>query len=255
MKSVKDKIKDQQPLIGTMITTFTNPDIANILHVAGLDFFIIDCEHGGFNYNSVANIIGRARLLGIGALVRIPDVTREPILKYMEMGASGLLLPNTETIEQAEKLVEFSKYYPMGNRGVSLFRPHTGYEKVEDAADYMAKANEETVLIIQVESPKCLENIKEILETDGIDGALIGPNDLSQSMGIIGQYDHPLFIKAIEQVTSASKETGKVSGIHLASSPQSLKAYIEKGMTFNMWSNEAGMLMTKAIEGIEYLNK
>ena len=140
--TLKARLKKGERVLGTMVSLFDHPEIAKIIKLCGFDYFIVDCEHGNFDYTSVARIMTVARECGICGMVRIPDVKREFVLKYMDMGAGGLLLPNTETVEQARALVEFAKYAPLGNRGVQLFRGHTGFEKIVSPVEYMKKANQ-----------------------------------------------------------------------------------------------------------------
>ncbi len=246
--SLKARLKQGERVLGTMITVFDNPEIAKVVKVCGFDCFIVDCEHGNFDYGAVANILAMAREIGIAGIVRVPEARREPILKYMEMGAAGLLLPNTDTPEQARALVDYSKYLPMGKRGVSLLRPHTGFEKIEDSAEYMREANADTLLMVQIESPLSVQHVEAILDVDGIDAAFIGPNDLTQNMGIFGQYTHSDYIGALDRVIEAARRRGKFSGIHLTSGT-ALKPWIEKGMTLNLCGNEV-LLMMKAAEQI-----
>ena len=172
MAFLKQRLRAGEQVLGTMVTTFASPDIGKILKNCGFDFFIVDCEHGAFTTREVANIIAAARGIGMPALVRIPEMRREHALKFIEMGASGLLLPNTETAEQARMLVDCAKYAPLGHRGVSLSRPHTDFEKV-DGREYMARANDETILMCQIESRRGVEHIEEILAVEGIDLSLI----------------------------------------------------------------------------------
>lgn len=252
--NLKVRLKNGENILGTMITVFDNPEIAKILKVCGFDYFVIDCEHGSFDYSSVANILVVAREAGIPGIIRIPEVKREVVLKYMEMGAAGLLLPNTDTAEQAQMLVNYAKYFPLGNRGVSLLRPHTGFEPVDNAVEYMNRMNEETVLMLQIESPTGVKNAEKMLDIEGIDAVFIGPSDLSQSMGIMGQLNHPDFIAAVDHVISSAKASGKYSGIHLMSS-EALVPWIRKGMTLNLWSNDVLHMMTAAKEGLAKLSK
>lgn len=252
--NLKRRLKNGESILGTMITIFDNPEIAQILKVCGFDYFVIDCEHGSFDYSSVANILAIAREAGIPGIIRIPEVKRETVLKYMEMGAAGILLPNTDLAEQAQLLVQYAKYSPMGNRGVSLLRPHTGFEPVGDAVAYMNKKNEETILMVQIESPQGVENVDKILDVAGIDAVFIGPSDLSQSMGIMGQFGHPDFIAAVDRVISSAKKSDKYSGIHLMSS-EALLPWIEKGMTLNLWSNEVLHMMNTAKDGVAKFRK
>ncbi len=252
--NLKQKLRNNEAVTGTMITTFDNPELAKIFKVCGFDFFVVDCEHGHFDYSAVGNICSLAREVGIPAVIRIPEVRREIVLKYMEMGACGLLLPNCDTVDQAKALVEYSKYYPMGNRGVSLLRQHTGYEKIDVATDYMKQSNEENILMIQVESPISVGNLDGIMSIDGIDSAFVGPNDLSQSMGIMGQYENPRFIEAVEYVIATARNKGKHSGIHMMSVP-TLQPWIEKGMTLNLLGNDLIFMMNSAKEALSKLKK
>lgn len=249
MNDLKERLRQGKPIVGTMITTFRNPDLAKILKVVGFDFFIVDCEHGPFDFSNVAGLFALGREAGMPGMIRIPEVRREVVLKSMEMGAAGILLPQTETVEQAKALVQYSKYAPLGNRGVSLLRAHTGYGKVSNARDYMDHVNEQTILMAQIESETGVENVEQILGVDGIDVAFVGPNDLTQSMGIIGQKDHPKYLQAIDKIIKAAKDNKKFSGIHLMSVSE-LKPYIEKGMTCNFWSNDLSLLMNAAREGL-----
>jgi 2-keto-3-deoxy-L-rhamnonate aldolase RhmA len=252
---LKKRLQAGEQILGTMVTLFDNLQIARLLKIAGFDFFVIDCEHGAFNYSAMADLLAMAREVGMPAVVRIPMVDRECILKYMEMGAAGLLLPNTETAEQARLLVQYAKYAPLGDRGVSLFRPHSGYEKIDSAVDYMGKANGETLLLVQIESRAGIGKCEAILAVEGVDAAFIGPSDLSQSLGIIGQLGHPDFISAVDRVIAAAKQHGKYSGLHCMGTIESLKPWREKGMTLNLWQNEIILMMAAIREGLTKLSR
>lgn len=240
MASLKERLRNGEQVLGTMVTTFASPDIAKILQVCGFDFLIVDCEHGSFTTREVANIIAVARGIGMPALVRIPEMRREHALKFMEMGASGLLLPNTETAEQAKMLVDCTKYAPLGHRGVSLSRPHTDFKKVSGAT-YMPEANDDTILMCQIESRKGVENVEEIIAVEGIDVAFIGPNDMSQDYGILGQFEHPEIVAAFEKIVAAAQANGKWAGAHFGGAAP-LKPWLKKGMQINMWNSDNGLL-------------
>ena len=242
----EERLKNGEQVLGTMVTTFASPDIAKILQSCGFDFFIVDCEHGAFTTREAANIIAVARGIGMPALVRIPEMRREHALKFMEMGASGLLLPNTETAEQARMLVDCTKYAPMGHRGVSLSRPHTDFKRV-DGREYMRRANEETILMCQIESRKGVENIGEIMAVEGIDVGFIGPNDMTQDYGILNQFGHPDIVAAFEKVIAAAEENGKWAGVHFGAA-EPLKPWLARGMQMNMWNSDNGLLALGASE-------
>lgn len=253
MISLKQRLRNGEQVLGTMVATFASPDIGKILKGCGFDFFIIDCEHGSFTTREVANIIAVARGAQIPALVRIPEMRREHALKFMEMGASGLLLPNTETAEQARMLVDCAKYAPLGHRGVSLSRPHTDFARVS-GAEYMPRANDETLLMCQIESRRGVENIEAILAVEGIDVGFIGPNDMTQDYGILGQFEHPDIVDAFERVIAAARANGKWSGVHFGSAAP-LAPWLSRGMQINMCGSDNGLLalgaaaMRRQLEG------
>lgn len=240
MNDLKKRLRAGERLLGTMITTFASPDLVKILKNCGFDFCMVDCEHGSFTTREVSDMIGAGRGFGMPVLVRIPEIRREHVLHYMEMGAAGLLLPNTESADMAEKLVDYAKYAPLGHRGVSLSRPHTDFRKV-NGPEYMAEANEEGILMCQIESRAGVDHVEEILDVPGIDAALIGPNDMSQDFGILGQYGHPMMTEAFERVKAAAEARGKWCGAHFGGA-EPLKPWIVKGMTLNMWNSDAGLL-------------
>lgn len=223
----KSRMQSGERLLGTMVTTFASVDLPKVLAVCGFDFIVIDCEHGSFTTRETADMIASARAIGLPAMIRIPELRREHVLKGMEMGATGLLLPNTETAEQARTLVDWAKY--AGHRGVSLSRPHTDFVKVEGRS-YMDRANAEGVIMVQIESRRGVENIEEIMAVEGVDMALIGPNDMSQDYGLLGRFDHPELEAAFARTVAAARSQGRQAGAHFGSSGP-LKPWLERGMT------------------------
>lgn len=252
MGNIKKKLKNGEPVYGTMLNFIDAPDVVEILKEVGFDYFMVDCEHGYMTYDKVAMLLAMARKTGIDALVRVPGTARESILKYMEMGAAGLMLPNTDNPSQARELVEYAKYAPLGKRGVSLGRLHTEYKKISDASEYMQTVNDNTVLIIQVESPESMKNIDEIMQVEGIDAAFIGPNDLCQTLGIPGQMQHPVYLEAVNKVIQSAQRWGKAAGIQTMN-VTTLTDWIQKGMRVIMYSNDANMIMNQAQAALEQL--
>jgi 2-dehydro-3-deoxyglucarate aldolase/4-hydroxy-2-oxoheptanedioate aldolase len=253
MSNLKTRLKSGESVIGTMISVVDHPDIAKIIKNSGYDFMIIDNEHGSFDYGAVARMCSVTKAIDFPAIIRIPEPRREIVLKYMDMGADGILLPNCDTPEMAKLVIEYSKYAPLGNRGVSLMRGHNSYTVVASAAEYMKKANDETIIMCQIESPTGVQNAEAILGLEGVDSLLIGPNDLSQSYGLMGQFTHPTVVGAMDKVVAAGKAKGKFSGVHFTGSPDMLKPWMEKGMTFNLWSNDVTLIMNCAREGLAKL--
>lgn len=248
MDNVRQWLSAGETLYGTMLVEFHTPNVAVLLKACGFDCFIIDCEHGYFDYGMVANIATVARGAGIPAVVRIPGAEREAITKYLDMGAAGLLLPQVDDPEQLRAAVACAKYAPEGRRGVSTTRAHTGYG-VADLPGYMREANRRTAVLAQIESRAGLERLDEIAGVPGLDALIVGPNDLAQDLGIAGSPDHPLMQEAIARVAAAACRCGIRSGI-IASQLDLLQRCAALGMTFLSWNSEVGMLMRGAKDGL-----
>ena len=169
------------------------------LGYTGLDYIIIDTEHGPFDVESSINLIRAAELKGLTSFVRVKDISRPAILKNLDIGAMGLVVPCVETVDEAKKLVEWAKYYPLGKRGFFYARKAGyGYEEFsKNIQGYFDTCNRETLLLPQCETKGCLDNIEEIAALDGVDGIFIGPYDLSVGLGIPAQFDKPIFKEEI----------------------------------------------------------
>lgn len=195
---------------GIMLSEVPFLNIPVLFAGAGLDFLMIDTEHGGFDYGTLSGLIMNARLSGLRAFIRLPDNQRRDITRMMDMGADGLLLPMTNTAEDIAQVVKYAKYSPVGQRGISTTRAHTGYFP-PDLQRYMCQANERTMVFAQIETKMGVNNIQEILAVEGVSGAFVGPNDLSCDMGCIGEKE-PI-VAAIRQVGQAAAAQGKHSGV------------------------------------------
>jgi 2-keto-3-deoxy-L-rhamnonate aldolase RhmA len=251
MHQIKKRLQQGELVLGTMISEVRNPNVANILAQSGFDFFIIDNEHGTYSSETVSSIIAAARGAGISVIVRIPEIRRECILKPLDSGAAGLLVPQVNTADEAEEVVRHAKYPPAGSRGVALRRAHNLYAKV-DAAEYLQKANENTFIAVQAESPQAVENINAIASVNGIDSVFVGPFDLSVSLGIPGQISHPREIEAIDKVIAACRKHQKAAGIHLSDAAM-LAEWIEKGMRFVSYSDDIAFLSDAAAKAVKKL--
>ena len=206
---------------GIMLSEIPFSNIPVIFKNSGLDFFILDCEHGSFDYSDISKIVTTAKLCSIKIIIRLPDNTRRDIIRFMDMGATGLLLPMTNTAEDIKQVVKYAKYQPIGERGISTMRAHTLYNPPK-VMDYMPTANAYTEVYAQIETIKGVENIAEILAVEGVHGCLIGPNDLSADYGCLTNSSAPEILNAIQKVGLECKKQGKVGGIITAN-----KTYID----------------------------
>ncbi|MGB9698992.1 MAG: HpcH/HpaI aldolase family protein [Thermodesulfobacteriota bacterium] len=251
MVSLKKRLSDGQLLVGTMISELRNPNIAYMLAQNGFDFFILDNEHGAYSPETVSDMIAAARGAGLPIVVRIPEIRRETILKPLDSGAAGLLIPQVNTKQQAQEIIFHAKYPPWGNRGAALRRPHSLYQRVV-AADYLKQANEDTFLAVQAETPQAIANLEEITSVSGIDAVFVGPFDLSISLEIPGDLNHPREIAAIERVIEICQRKGIFAGIHLFDLT-ALKNWIQKGMRFVTYSSDVALLADAARSAVHDL--
>ena len=181
------------------------------LGLAGLDFVIIDTEHGTSDVESVLPMILAAERWNITPLVRVKDASRSSILKMLDIGAMGLVVPFIKTIDEVKQIVEYGKYAPLGQRGFGQARK-SGFATFPESSgpvDFFEACNRETLLIPQCETAEALGCIEEITALEGVDGIFLGPFDLSIAMGIPVQFDHPEFVAAVEKTVQACKTAGK----------------------------------------------
>jgi 4-hydroxy-2-oxoheptanedioate aldolase len=223
---VKEKLQKGGRAVGAIIQD-PAPQIVEVLGLLGFDWLFIDCEHSPMSLEEVGKLVMAAELRGITPLVRVPQNLPEIILRYLDVGAMGILIPGLETVEDAKIAVSGSKYSPEGVRGLAGVRG-ADFGLGGPLGEYVKIANRETMVLGVVESQKGVENIEEILDTEGIDGVSIGTNDLSQSLGVPGQTNHPLVVEAVDKILAAGKKKGKPVG-GLIRGGETPKQYIEKG--------------------------
>ncbi|HHT50103.1 MAG TPA: hypothetical protein GXZ78_01335 [Eubacteriaceae bacterium] len=240
---LKEKIKNGNQAIGTFFELGGSTAV-ECLGISGLDFFIIDTEHGPFDVESSMDFIRTAELSSITPLVRIKDVSRPSVLKMLDIGAKGLIVPCVETIQQVKNLVEWAKYYPLGRRGFFTARP-AGYgykDFVQNLDNYFKICNQETLLIPQCETLGCLENIETIVNMEGVDGIFIGPFDLSIALGKPAKFNDSEFLQAIDRILAACKNAGKLS-FTFAINKDSAKDYLNKGFDGVAYNMDASILI------------
>ena len=244
---MKETIQAGGAVLGAFLSEIGAPNLVRLMQAAGLDFVIVDCEHGYFDYSQVAAIASVANGIQFPVIVRIPQISRECIQKYLDAGVDGILVPMLETEEQARALVHLSKYAPLGARGISTMRPHSNYNPGK-LAEYTRKANGRTMLFAQIETRLGVSNAEKIAAVAGIDGLLIGPNDLACDLGHMGQFHTPDMEEAIGQVLQAAKDNGLPCGI-IASDTAFLRMWRQRGMTIFSCDSELGLLK-KGIQGM-----
>lgn len=242
--TLKEKLAKGEKPIGTFFE-LGSPSVVEALGRSGLDFVILDNEHGPFEAESSRDFARAAENSGITALARVREVSRPAILKLLDVGVQGLIIPDVHTVEQVQQIIAYGKYYPIGQRGFCPSRKDGwGYDAMaqQPVPDQMAYWNEQTLIIPQCETVGALEKIEEIVALEGVDGIFIGPFDLSISMGIPGQFDHPDFVDALKRVQKACKDAGKFCMI-FAGSAAAVAERLRQGYDSVAYSLDAAVLI------------
>jgi 2-keto-3-deoxy-L-rhamnonate aldolase RhmA len=237
---LKRRLKKNEQVYGTWIT-LESPIVAEMMSGQGFDYFVIDTEHAPLDMITVQTLIQAMRQdTKTTPIVRVWWNDLVPIKRALDIGAFGILVPWVNTKKEAEMAVKATRYAPEGLRGcgprrAGMFDP-----------DYLKTADEEIIVIVQIETKKAVTNIEDICSVDGVDVTYIGPADLSASYGHIGNMSHPEVQKAIDRVYDITKSAGMATGIHQASG-LTIKKRIEKGYNFITLGNDL-LYMKKAVQ-------
>ena len=239
------------PRRGTMLSEVEFVNFPFVMKTAGLDFFIIDNEHGSFENKTVTALAMNARAAEMQAIVRLPNNDRAMITKLADGGVSGFLLPMTNKKEDIERVVEYAKYAPDGKRGISTTRAHTGYG-VADLTEYMRTANRRMKLYAQIETRAGVENALKIASVPEVEGIFIGPNDLSCDYGCMG--DNETIKRLISVICRACLTVGKPCGI-ITTDKDLIRHALLSGCSMVSYGSEINMLKkgAKDIRNAEFL--
>jgi 2-keto-3-deoxy-L-rhamnonate aldolase RhmA len=238
---LRARLAEGRTVVGTMLVELRQPSVLTLLANAGLDFVLIDNEHGPFSVETIAELSRAARDAGVTPIVRIPELTYAHVTQPLDGGAQGIMLPRVTAPEQVEFCVACMKYVPEGRRGTVLARGHTGF-RAGPILDTLAAMNRETFLIIQIETAEAVARLEELLSVPGVDAALIGPTDLSVALGVAGQMEHPKLVDAIERTLAACTAHGVVPAIH-TNDVAMTAAWARRGMRLVSINSEVGLLM------------
>lgn len=232
-KSLKSKLQDNELTVGSWLT-IPHQSVVEIMASANFEWLVIDLEHAAIGIESAMNLIGHIQGNGMKALVRVSKNEEVIIKRVLDAGADGIVVPMVKSKEDAEKAVNFVKYPPIGKRGVGLNRAQKYGTSFNE---YKKWVEEEAVIIAQIEHIDAVNNLEDILNTDGIDGTIVGPYDLSASMGVPGEYHLPEVKAALDRVNEVTKAMNKPLGFHVIQSKiDFLKERIDEGYTFLAFS-------------------
>ncbi len=237
IQNFRNKIASGKPVFGPFMKT-CDPGFVEAAGYAGMDFAILDMEHGPISIQSMQNNIRAAQVSGVLPVVRVPEITEEAIGKALDIGAAAVEIPQISTAEEAELAVRLAKFAPRGERGVCRFVRAAHYSAM-DRNVYFESAND-TIVIAQIEGIEAVKNLDSILDVEGIDILFIGPYDLSQSLGIPGQTTHPRVIEEMNKIVGAAKKKGVVIGTFTDSS-ETMKMWMKAGVQYISYSVDMGI--------------
>jgi 2-keto-3-deoxy-L-rhamnonate aldolase RhmA len=249
---LKNKLNNNQITIGSWIT-LGHPAVAEILAKAGFDWLVIDLEHSTISIEQAGDLIRIIDLSGVTPLVRLTSNDSNQIKRVMDAGAHGIVVPMVNSKVDAENAVASTRYAPEGVRGVGLARAQSygaGFQ------DYLEWQKNGPIVVVQIEHQSALENLEDILSVSGVDGYIVGPYDLSCSLGFPGDFTHPDFIAAMKLINTAGQLLRKSGGLHIVEPDiNKLNEAIEFGHKFIAYSVDIRMLDVSARDAINKVKR
>ena len=245
----KQKLSAGKIVCGTMLTECLRPEMVTALAASGVDFFIIDTEHSPGDLHEIEALVRASRQFGIAPLVRITDNVSYLITRVLDCGAAGVVAPRVDSAEEARRIVDAVKYPPQGRRGFGMRGIITDFRGASTAESVEA-SNRETIVVIQVESGEALENLDKIVAVPGIDATMIGPQDLSISLGVPGQLAHAKLKAAYQRVVEVCQRSPVAAGIHMGDAAR-LNELRGDGYRLLAYSTDLALMMKSLKEGIE----
>jgi 2-keto-3-deoxy-L-rhamnonate aldolase RhmA len=238
--AIKKAVLAGEPVAGAMVFEFFSPGMSSILANAGCRFVLYDMEHTGLGFETLKWLFASCRGLPIEPMVRVPKGEYTWLARSLDLGARGVMIPMVESEAQARSIVDSCRYPPVGRRGAAF-----GFAQCDylggSVSDKIQAYHERTLVIAQIETERGLENVEAIAAVDGIDVLWVGHFDLSNFMGIPGQFDDPRFDAAMRHVADVSRRHGKAAGF-MATDPAWIERAREMGYTMIAAGTDSGLL-------------
>lgn len=235
---VKQALRSGQRVVGTMIYHGGWTGVVDVLARDGYQFVVIETEHSATDSRAIDELVRTALASAVVPIVRPGQADYRLIAHAMDLGAMGVMVPRVDTVAQARLVVDSVKYPPIGQRGCGGYRFDL---RPMSVAEQIRALNEETLVILQAETTTAIENLEAMLQVPGVDVIVIGPLDLSISLGVPAQFDHPVFVDTVQRVVDTCARYGVASGMHLGD-PELTAVWAERGMRFLMCSADTAML-------------
>lgn len=236
---------------GTMAFEFFTPGLIPLLQATGCEYVVLDMEHSGVGIETIKQQIACARGLDIAVWVRVREIRHAAIAPVLDAGADGIMVPMLETPEQARELVRAARYRPEGERGCAFGMAHDAY-RADDPLAVMRAANERITLIGLIETARAIENCAAIMATPGLDVGWLGHYDLTNDLGITGQFDHPQLVSAAEQLAGACRAAGKTAA-SLDGNLEFLRAQATRGYRLLGYAQDIAVMRTGYTQGLAAL--
>jgi 2-keto-3-deoxy-L-rhamnonate aldolase RhmA len=211
---MRARLRAGETVYGTMMQDIRTPSIGQIMARAGVDFLFFDMEHGPFDIGVIADMVKVTRLEGVTPLVRVPSDNYHLMVRPLDAGAQGIMIPRVDNRQQVERIVESVMYPPKGSRGLSANKGHNDFAS-QNMWEFSEQANAENLIILQIERAKAVEDIDELLSVEGVGAAVLGPNDLAMSMGERRKDYLAALEEPIQAVLDSAKKNGIPCGIHI----------------------------------------
>jgi 4-hydroxy-2-oxoheptanedioate aldolase len=244
--SVKQALAEGKVQLGTGFGQLRSPEIPRILAAAGFHWAFIDTEHGGFDLETVQDICRVARLVGLCPIVRVGDMQYTLVARALDCGAQGIIFPRVESPEVLEKAVSWTKFPPQGIRGYGLTPVQTDYEPLS-FTQVIEHVNANTMVVFQIETKRAVDAREELLSVPGVDAVMMGPADLSISLGVPGEFQHPKMVEAMGAVVASCDCHGVAPGTQTRT-PELARFWKDRGIRFLGCSNDTGMMLDRAKE-------
>jgi 2-keto-3-deoxy-L-rhamnonate aldolase RhmA len=240
LNSVKQNLAAGKAALGSMVFEFFTPGIARICANAGAEFVMYCMEHTGAGFETLKPQFAMCRALGVVPLVRVPTTEYHFVARALDVGALGVMVPLVDTAEQAARIVSFTRYPPQGRRGAAFGFAHDEYQG-GDVVEKMRAIHERTLVICMIETRAGLENVEAIAAVDGVDVIWLGHFDLTNFLGIPGQFSHPQYRDAVKRIAAAAKKHGKSAG-YMAASAELGREYLGHGYRMIATGTDQGLL-------------
>ena len=250
---VKSKLFAGGASIGTMMFEFQTPGAVCLTAAAGAEYAIFDMEHSGWTVETIKTLVAASRGTDMIPMVRVPATEYHFIARVLDMGAMGVMVPMVESVEQAQLIVRSAKYPPVGRRGSAFGIAHDEYTG-GSVIEKMQSSNQQQLLIAQIETAAGLDQVEQIAAVDGIDVLFVGQFDLTASLGIPGQFEHPTFVAAVDRVIAACRTHAKIGGI-MTTTLELAEWVAKKGFRMLSWSGDVWVYQAAMRSGIDAMRQ